>query len=275
VIFLAAPWFVWANWETHNQVWEVFFCYHNLERGLGGSETLAAHPFWFYAPRALVDLFPWSLALPAAAWYLLRHVGWNKDREARFGAAWFLGVFGLLSCMSFKRADYLLPAYPGAALFLGCVGERFWQSRQAVAGTVLSFKARRFWAAMLSVLVTCYFLGWGVFNLWAVPHFEQDWPYQRLARDLRAHTTMPVIFFRAECHVLAFHVGRPLDTILEWENLDVWASHPVPIYFVMPPDCARDWRQHLTTGRLEEVFRTADHPWGKRERPLVVMRSCP
>ncbi len=86
---------------------------------------------------------------------------------------------------------------------------------------------------------------------------------------------MPVIFFRAESHLLAFHVGRPLDTILEWENLDIWASRSFPVYFIMPPDCARDWSHHLTHGRLEEVFRTSDHSWGKRDRPLVVMRSCP
>ena len=65
VALIAAPWFVWANRQTGNQVWEVFFWYHNLERGLGGSETLASHPFWFYLPRALVDLLPWSIVAAA------------------------------------------------------------------------------------------------------------------------------------------------------------------------------------------------------------------
>ncbi len=125
------------------------------------------------------------------------------------------------------------------------------------------------------MVLTAYSLGWGLYNFWVVPRQEADWPYYQLARDIRAHTDKPVIFFRAETHVLAFHVGRPLDTILEWENLDVWASQPFPVYFVMPPDCAHDWPRHLAKGKLEEVFRTSDHAWGKQERPLVVLRSYP
>ena len=258
VILIAAPWFVWANWQTDNQIWEVFFWYHNLERGLGGSDTLASHPFWFYLPRILVDLLPWSLALPVAAWFFFKRVGWRQDPEARFGVIWFLVVFGFLSCMSFKRADYLLPAYPGAALFLGCMVER------AALGRVAKRAG--------SVLLTCYALGWGIYNVWVVPA-QESWPYIKLAQDIRAYTDKPVIFFRAESHVLAFHVGRPLDTILEWENLDIWVGRDFPVYFVMPPDCARDWPLHVTKGRLEEVYRTSDHEWGKHERPLVVMRS--
>jgi 4-amino-4-deoxy-L-arabinose transferase-like glycosyltransferase len=268
VMLLAAPWFIWANYETNNQVWEVFFYYHNIERGLGGSETLASHPVWFYLPRVLIDLLPWSLGLVPAGWYLLKYVGWRFDPLARFGAVWFVAVFALLSLMSFKRADYLLPAYPGAALFLGCVGE-YWLGRRRP----FTAPRPRLAGFLFAALLATYALGWGVYNLWIVPSQEQGWPYRQLARAIRAATDKPVIFFRAESHVLAFHVGRPLDTILEWENLDIWASQPTPIYFVMPPDCARDWPSHLAKGRLEEVFRTSDQPWGKRERPLVVMRS--
>ncbi len=92
MLLIAAPWFIWANGRTNNQIWEVFFWYHNLERGLGGSETLASHSTWFYLPRMLVDLFPWSLGLVPAAWYFWRRVGWRQDREACFGAVWFLSV---------------------------------------------------------------------------------------------------------------------------------------------------------------------------------------
>jgi 4-amino-4-deoxy-L-arabinose transferase-like glycosyltransferase len=275
VALIAAPWFVWANGATNNQVWEVFFCYHNFERGLGGSETLAAHPFWFYVPRALIDLLPWSLVLPVSAWYVWRPATSPRDPDplARFGALWFVAVFGLLSCMSFKRADYLLPAYPGAALFLGCVGERWLISARGASKALSTLTTPRRFAIAVGALVTCYALGWCVYTLWIVPRQEQNWPYYQLARDIRSRTDKPIIFFRAESHVLAFHMGRPLDTILEWENLDVWASQPFPVYFVMPPDAARDWPDHLTKGRLEEVFRTSDQAWGKRERPLVVMRS--
>ena len=58
---------------------------------------------------------------------------------------------------------------------------------------------------------------------------------------------------RVEAHALAFHVGRPINTILEWENIEIWAGRPGEHYFVMPPDCARDWPNHITAARLEEV----------------------
>ena len=80
-----------------------------------------------------------------------------------------------------------------------------------------------------------------------------------------------VIFFRTEDHALAFHVGRPLDTILEWENLDIWASQSMPIYFVMPPDCAAAWPEHLHQGQLQEIERWSN---GLR-RPLVLLRNRP
>lgn len=284
VLLIAAPWFVWANLQTDNKIWEVFFCYHNLDRGLGSSEALASYPIWYYLPLLLMNLLPWSVALPLACWYFLRRIGWRGDREALFGALWFLTVVVFLSLMSFKRADYLLPAYPGAAWFLGCVAERFFKSckrspRPCIGGeetpqtAVLAAERIEIRSTFgLGLLLACYALGWGVYNTWIVPRQEQGWPHQRLAQDIRRLTQRPVIFFRAESHVLAFHVGRPLDTILEWENLEVWASRKWPVYFVMPPDCARDWPAHLSRGRLEEVFRIGD---GKRDHPLVVMRSCP
>ncbi len=55
----------------------------------------------------------------------------DETRKLNFGVVWFLVIFGFLSCMSFKRADYLLPAYPGAALFLGC-----WAERMPLSGAV-------------------------------------------------------------------------------------------------------------------------------------------
>jgi 4-amino-4-deoxy-L-arabinose transferase-like glycosyltransferase len=130
VAAIAGPWFIWANIETDNRLWQVFFWYHNIERGLGGSATLAAHPAWFYVPQAGIDLLPWSLLAPAAAWHWWRSPSLRNDRFARAGLAWFGVVFAFLSCMSFKRADYLLPAYPGFALFLGAAIEH-WVKRRA------------------------------------------------------------------------------------------------------------------------------------------------
>jgi len=84
-----------------------------------------------------------------------------------------------------------------------------------------------------------------------------------------------VLFSGSKRTLLSFHVGRPVNTFLEWENLDVWAGRPGTHYIVMPPECADQWRQHVTHGDLEEVLRITDLNGGRHERPLVLMRTRP
>src|SRR5262249_60341002 len=81
------------------------------------------------------------------------------------------------------------------------------------------------------------------------------------------------LLFRAQARALAFHLGRPLDSFLEWENLDVWAGRP-GYYIVMPPGCAAEWPHHVTAGRLVPVLRNTELTGGTHKQPLVVMRTC-
>jgi len=256
ILLVAAPWFVWANVQTDQRLFQVFFWYHNIERGFGGS-NLGAHPWWFYGPRLMLDLLPWSLAIPFAGWYCWRHSIWREDAESRFGLLWLLAMLVFLSLMRFKRADYLLPAYPGVALSLGCLGERYLKERQQRLARLLPYA--------LGLVVAGLVIGWGIY----LSRPDRPSSYRQFADDIRRLTKQHVIFFRTEAHEVVFHVGQPLDTILEWENLDIWASSPTVTYFVMPPDCARDWPRHLQKGRLEEVLRTT----GSEQRPLVLLRS--
>jgi 4-amino-4-deoxy-L-arabinose transferase-like glycosyltransferase len=268
---IAAPWYVWANLHTNNQLWEVFFWHHNVERGLGGAEALAAHPWWFYGVRAAVDLLPWSLVVPFALYWFIRERDWRTDDGAVMGLIWFGAIAIFLSFMRFKRADYLLPAYPGFALFLGACAERWWQTRSESESEAKTSSPALACAAS-SVVVLCA-VGWLTYGLWLVPLEERMPPYRAIAEEIRGRTQKPVIFFRAESHLLAYHLGSPVATILEWENLEIWAARPFPVYIVMPEANAREWRRHLPDGSLEEVLRTADYMHGTRDRPLVVLRS--
>lgn len=267
VAVLALPWFVWANAHTHGELFRVFFWHHNVERGFDGAGGLRQHPWWFYGPRLALDFLPWSPLLPAAAWFLLRRGRWREDPEARLGVAWLLTVLVLLSCVRFKRADYLLPAFPGAALFLGCAAERCYLAARRPGRLALAFG---------TALAGCA-LGWWVYVDRVLPRDEPALEQRRFAAEVRrrAPAPRPVLFFWTENHPLAFHVGRPLHILIEWEDLDAWAGRPGPTYVVMPPEVAREWPRHLRSGRLVEVLRSTDLAGADQKRPLVLLRTAP
>jgi 4-amino-4-deoxy-L-arabinose transferase-like glycosyltransferase len=286
VVLLTLPWFLHANAATGGQWFRVFFWHHNVDRGLGTDEQLRSYPLWFYGPQLLADLLPWSLLLPLAAWYLWRR-GWRGDAEARFGAVWLLAMGLLLSLMRFKRADYLLPAYPGAALLLGCAAEHWYRTRPS----------RRLAAAFASVVLATT-AGWLGYLFWAVPLIEETRTYRPFAALIRRHSTDKVVFFRAEAHTLALHVGPPMRSLLEWENLDVWVARPQPAYIVLPPEYLAEAPKRLDRGVLEVVARSdtlapplhrhlaerapwlgkllrrlGDPAFDSHERPLVLVRT--
>ncbi len=265
VLALTVPWFLWVDRKTDGAFSQSFFLKHNLQRGLGGADDLAAHPWWFYAPRFLLDFLPWSPALVFLAWQSFRRGWWADDPEARFGLAWLAAVAGVLSLASFKRADYLLPAYPGAALFVGCAAERW--LRHAASSARLRF-------ALFPVSFGLVAVGWWFYVGHILPLQEPELESRRFAEAVRREAGgRMVLFFRTENHALAFHVGRPVATLLEWENLDVWAAGPDTISVVMPPDVARDWPRHLKAGYLEEVLHNTALAGGRHARPLVLLRT--
>lgn len=263
ILLLALPWFLWANHRTGGALWETFFLYHNVERAFGAGAELRSYPFWYYLPRLAIDLLPWSLLLPVALWQLVRQRSFRRDADARFGLVWLLAMLLALSCAGFKRADYLLPLYPGVALILGCWLDD-WLGRRDVRPVRL--------AVATFLLAGCFLAGWGYYAAQVLPAAEPSRDRQAFARVIRQHAPKPglVIFFRCEDHALAFHVGGPINTILEWENIDTWAGRPGTHYIVMPPDCARLWQDHVRQGRLEVVADNLPH-----DEPLILLRTLP
>lgn len=127
VLLLAAPWFVWATVVTDGEFFKTFFLHHNLDRTLG-AEGLKPEPFWYYVPRILIDLFPWSVLLPAAIGTAARRTRGGADAAGRFALCWAGGMFVFLSLVRFKRHDYLLPLLPGAAFLLANYWNRLIQA---------------------------------------------------------------------------------------------------------------------------------------------------
>jgi 4-amino-4-deoxy-L-arabinose transferase-like glycosyltransferase len=279
LLALTLPWFIWANLQTDGDFFRVFFWHHNIDRGFGTEDRLRAYPWWFYGVHAMVDLLPWSLLVPLAAASLWR----QRDRAAGFGAVWLLAMLVLLSCMRFKRADYLLPAFPGAAWMLGCTLERWYQRA----------RSRRLLAAFASVAGATALL-WFAYLALVIPQVEQTRTHRLFADVIRDHTKDPVLFFWTEAHLIAFRAGPPLTTSVEWPDLDNWAGRPQTSYAVMPVALLGEWSKHVKQGQLIPVAYSAQlapppAQWpallkiaaaigldnlDNREREYVLVRTC-
>jgi hypothetical protein len=164
-----------------------------------------------------------------------------------------------------------LPAYPGAALFLGCVLENWCKQ---LAPRASPWLRRGVSGALLFSLLGCL-VGWGVYLTWEIPRENALQPEERFAKEVRAQCKSMVLFFRAEAHDVAFHMGPPIATILEWENLDAWLLHAPSVYVIMPKEYAEKCPQHLHNGKLQPVLCSADFTSASSDRPLVLLRSVP
>lgn len=268
VLALTVPWFLAVHWRTDGEFTRIFFWYHHFQRATGGAEAIATHPWWTYLVRLAVDTLPWSPFLIAAIWCAIRTPWLREDSDARFGFVWLTIVVALLSLSRFKRADYLLPAYPGMAIALGCWFEQtgilqrwpvVWQQRGL---TALLAGAAAIWFVLLHTVVA---------------RMDAERSKSSFAAYIRTFAPRPneILLFRVEDHLLGFHLGRPLNSFLEWENLNIWAGRPGSHYVVMPAECADGWRQYISSGRLEELARCTDRTDRDRPRDLILVRTIP
>ena len=119
VIFfaIAAPWHIAAMFVEPIFAWFYFINEHIL-RFLGKREPhdYYAGAWWYYLPRMIVYLFPWSFFLPIL-FFAKSHV--RKDRSLHwfFALAWMMPVL-FFSLSSAKANYYLVVVMPVAALQL-------------------------------------------------------------------------------------------------------------------------------------------------------------
>jgi 4-amino-4-deoxy-L-arabinose transferase-like glycosyltransferase len=260
-LVLAAPWYVWANAETSGEFFRVFFGYHHFNRAFGGAETLAGHPWWYYVPRFAADFLPWTPALVVA----IATRRWRGDPDARFGLLWVGVMITVLSISRFKRADYLLPAYPGAAIFLACALERWYVSRT----TPTQHRAACGFALVLALLPA----GWLLFDhtVTAQEAAARDQaPFARHVREI-APKPEPVLLFRVESHLLAYHLDRPVHTLVEWADLRSRIGEPGPHLVVTRAEFLDEVRQVLAVP-FDVLARSEDATGTRAHRPLVLLR---
>jgi 4-amino-4-deoxy-L-arabinose transferase-like glycosyltransferase len=268
VLVLTLPWFVWANDTTGGEFVRVFFWHHNVARFAGTSPTLASYPWWYYVPRSLVDFLPWTPALLVLVGWGFRSGLWGRDRLFRFGLIWVGVMFVVLSAAQFKRADYLLPLFPGAAIVLGCAAEAWVTSRNHPRTVWFAS-----WAARATIVAVA--IGWLVMTYVIEPAEQVREEKRAFAAAIRSTAPPPheILMFRAESHLLVFHLGRPVQTLVEWHDLNDWLARPGPRFVVMPPEYLYSAHQIVTSRKLAVVTRLEDHMAGKPPRPLVFVRT--
>jgi 4-amino-4-deoxy-L-arabinose transferase-like glycosyltransferase len=125
---VAAPWYVAVSLRTDGAWLHGFFFIHNVGRFVapmekhGGSVLL--HPL-----AMLVGFYPWSCFLPLAATVAAWRVGQRSEPSASrdplaLVLLWIAVWVGGFSLSATKLPNYVLPAYPAAALLVAAVGVR-------------------------------------------------------------------------------------------------------------------------------------------------------
>ena len=92
---------------------------------------------------------------------------------------------------------------------------------------------------------------------------------------IRSHAPAPalILLFRTESHLLAFHLGRPVHTLVEWGELNDLLAEPGPHFVVTPPEYAAEAAQVLPHHKLDVVARLDEHTRAAPPRPLVFLRK--
>jgi len=264
VTAVAGPWFAWAHLATDGEFTRVFFWYHNVSRFAGDADALAVHPWWYYWPRGALALMPWALLAPLVVW-ALRSGFWRESPAFRFGCVWCAVMVAVLSAAQFKRADYLLPVFPGAALALGCAACGWLHARP---------RFERPATVAFAVLTVCALAVWPVMWFAVEPKEAARQEKRPFAGAIRAHAPAPqnVILFRTESHLLAYHLGPPLTTLVEWGDLRAALREPGPHAVVMPPEYAAD-AERYTNRKFVPVADLADALSVRPHRPLVCLTT--
>jgi 4-amino-4-deoxy-L-arabinose transferase-like glycosyltransferase len=151
---VAAPWYVAVSLRTDGAWPAGFFFVHNVGRFMAPMEKHGGSVL-FHPLTMLVGFYPWScflpLAIAIAGWRL-----WRRTETAARTAAWglllvWLAVWvGGFSAAATKLPNYVLPAYPAAALLVAALAVEV--ARRAAAAPVAGWPHRWWLAAGLGWL---------------------------------------------------------------------------------------------------------------------------
>ena len=128
MLAVAAPWYVAVGLRTNGEWPAGFFLIHNVGRFAAPMENHSGGIF-FHLLAMLVGFYPWSCFLPfaivVATWRATSTDASSLERRG-LGLAllWLLVWVGAFSLAATKLPNYVLPAYPAAALVVAATATR-------------------------------------------------------------------------------------------------------------------------------------------------------
>lgn len=268
VVFLSCLFFLWLEWESQGVFFQEFLGYHHWNRALGNG-ALRSHPWGFYFYQFPLDFLPWSPLLCFALYQSLKRGLSSCGPMERFGLVWLCAMFTVLSLVSYKRADYLLPAYPGAALFLGG-----WIGAKQNQWRFLSRSENGWKLAVVATLLVFSISWWGFVDRYLPllePHREMKSP----ARRIREITTEKIWFFNSEMHALAFHCGAPVGSVAGWDALAENARLGSIRYLIVPGKDYNHLQEKLPGCLVRERYSRLENETKGFSRPFVFVELIP
>ena len=112
VLVVGLGWYAGVLWWQPERFWAVQIGEENLGRFFGRIDVMS--PF-YYLDVIFLRFAPWSVVLPVAVWRALR----SRQDGPVFVAVWWTTLTVFFHLAAYKRARYLLPAFPPAALLVG------------------------------------------------------------------------------------------------------------------------------------------------------------
>ena len=128
MLAVAAPWYVAVGLRTNGEWPAGFFLIHNVGRFAAPMENHSGGIF-FHVLAMLVGFYPWSCFLPfaivVATWRATRaDVPAVEQRGLGLALLWLTVWVGAFSLAATKLPNYVLPAYPAAALVVAATAAR-------------------------------------------------------------------------------------------------------------------------------------------------------
>ena len=117
-LVLALGWFFAASLR-HPELGRYFFEFEFLNRFLSKTHG-RSQPIWYFIPVLLIGWLPWTPLLPLAiSGHRERHRSGGSHRALQWAlVGWLVVPFALLSLSGSKLMTYVLPLFPGIALWL-------------------------------------------------------------------------------------------------------------------------------------------------------------